>query len=380
MPGSVASDASEAVMFETSFRRANALASGLGLTLALLLSAGCTGRAEEEPVEASRLTDSAGVLSREQRSSIEDYLGFIVSDRGIDYRVVVVDTLRTGIEREAVSRYQSMAIGSQTDGKGLLLLVDVRSREARVEIGYELEYRVRDVEASSMIRNLLAPYFASGDIGAGIEASVERLVEVLESSPEEPTAQAPLVGSGGGGATEALLEGIDSLTPETKVRLQAILVPQERPEDCVKLEMALMRRGIYYQEAPIYDQEWRKNLWPSFPPARLRTIARDWEGPFEIERVGDHAIAYRRGEKSVRIGPQFLRKIEAGWIIDASSVFKYVVYDYSNHWFLRDGDYPYLPLVKSVYAMQPGSSKKFGKAWMLDRSRLSKDALPTTAR
>lgn len=146
------------------------------------------------------------------------------------------------------------------------------------------------------------------------------------------------------------------------------MVPQERPEDCVKLEMALMHRGIYYQEAPMYDLEWRRNSRPSFPSHRLKTIARELDGPFAVERVGNHAIAYRQGEKSERIGPQFLRLTNDGWIVDASSVFRYVVYDYSNRWFLVDGDYPYLALVKKVYSMKPGSSKKRGRTWMVDRS------------
>lgn len=343
----------------------------VGLAAALSLATGCDREGEDvvsEPTHSSdrRLTDSADALSASQRQSISDYLEFVAAERKVDYRVVVLDDEAEDLVAEGTALFERMQIGVRTEGRGLLLLVNLRTKEARVEVGYALEHRVRDVEASSMITQFLAPYFASGQIAAGIEASVERLVDLLDPSSEEPTTAPTLVGSGGAGANAALLEGIDRLTPETKAKLGTILVPQASPEDCVELEMTLMRRGIYYRDVPMYDDAWRRAQRPDLPAERLRAIAREWGGPFYVERNGAHAITYFTGDKGMRWGPQFLRRTDAGWIIDASSVAEYIVYDYSNRgWYALDGDYPYLALLRSVYDMKLVSLRNRGSAWTI---------------
>ena len=170
-------------------------------------------------------------------------------------------------------------------------------------------------------------------------------------------------------ATAALFEGIDRLTPETRVRLRTILVPQATPEECVRLEMALMHKGIYFRDAPMYDGAWRRANRPDLPARRLEAIAAEWDAPFKIARSGNHAIAYFEGEKAVRWGPHFLRRTDEGWIIDGSSVARYIVYDYSNRWVAVDGDYPYLALIRGVYDMQHGSLRDRGPAWMIRSAR-----------
>ncbi len=352
---------------------ARAARSALAVALAFCVVAGLalTGCAQETPRTPrrdSRVVDAPGVLSDGQLRSIADYLEFVEFERGVDYRVLVIDDPFADLMQTAVSSYQSMAIGAQTAGQGLLLLVDVGANRARVEVGYGLEHRVRDAEASSMIIQFLAPYFESGQVANGIEASVERLVDVLRPSREETPAGHPVLGSGGAGATEALLAGIDSLTPETKARLKTILVPQAHPEDCVHLEIALMHRGIYYRDVPMYDGAWRRADRPDLPAQRLKSLAREWDGPFEIARAGGHAIVYFTGEKAMRWGPQFLRRTDEGWIVEASLVARYIVYDYSNAtWYAVDGDYPYLNLIKQVFPMMPTRLHERGPAWVIDR-------------
>ncbi len=341
----------------------------LGLVAIVAASAGCRREPASTPDARAKVADAADVLSAGQSRSIADYLEFVESERGVDFRVVVLADAGTDLAREAVARYETLGIGSRTAGKGLLLLVDPGAAEARVEVGYELEHRVRDAEASSMIRDLLAPYFATGDVAAGIEAATERLVEILEPTRQEAAAASPLIGSGGAGATAALLEGIDSLTPKTRARLAEILVPQPRPEDCVHLELALMHRGIYYRDAPMYDEAWRRANRPDLPARRLKAIAREWDGPFAVEASGDHAITYYTGDKARRWGPQFLRRTDEGWIVEASAVARFIVYDYSNNaWYALDGDYPHLALVKRVYDMKRVSLRGRGAAWMIDRA------------
>ena len=334
------------------------------LVVGLGVAAGCRWPGEGGASGIVRLVDEAGILSAMQKASIEHYLEFIDTDRGVDYRVVVIDSAGTDLVGEGVTRYQQMGVGRRTEGKGLLLLINVGAREARVEVGYDLEHRVRDVEASSMIRDLLAPYFAGGEAAMGIEASVERLVEVLEPTRNDVATGPPLSRSGGAGAT-ALLAGIEELTPAAEARLAEIMVPQAKPEDCVHLEMALMHKGIYYNDVPMYDEAWRRSLRPGMPARRLKALAAKFDGPFEIVRSGDHAISAYRGENAELWGPRFLRRTAGGWIIDGTAAAENIIYDYSNRWVAVDGDYPYLPLIHRAYEMRPGTLRSRGAAWIM---------------
>lgn len=119
----------------------------------------------------------------------------------------------------------------------------------------------------------------------------------------------------------------------------------------------------------MYDEAWRRASRPDFPAHRLKSIAKEWDGPFEVEQAGDHAISYFQGNKGSLWGPQFLQLTDSGWIIDASSVAEFIVYDYSNQfWYAVDGDYPYLALIKKVYDMKRVSLNQRGRAWMIDTS------------
>ena len=331
------------------------------LALGLAVGAAC-GRG---PV---RVVDVAGALTPQRIDSITHYLEFVEAERGVDYRVVVLREEELDLVTEGVARYERLRVGRRTGGRGLVLVINMATEEARVEVGLDLEHRVRDIEASSMIRDLLAPYFVSGDPGLGVEASVERLVEILEPTREdEDPAGRPLERAGGAGASHALLEGIQKLTPEARARLRLIMVPQRRPEDCVELEMALMARGIYYPDVPMYDAAFRRVGRPSTGSRRLKSLAARYDGPFEIVRDGDHAIAAYHGEGHELWGPRFLRRTPSGWIIDGTTAYENIIYGYDNTWALVDGDYPYLKLVKRAYDMQPGTFRTRGPGWILAR-------------
>lgn len=158
---------------------------------------------------------------------------------------------------------------------------------------------------------------------------------------------------------------IEELTPETKMMLGKIMVPQASPERCVRLEIALMRQGFYYRDVTLYDKAWRRPVATSAPSRQLKADAREMEGQFAVKLDGGHAIAYFQGGKARVVGPRFLRLTEAGWILDTSSVYDNIIYGSENHWAAVDGDYPYLRLLKSVYDMKPVRLEKRGRAWAI---------------
>jgi len=55
-------------------------------------------------------------------------------------------------------------------------VVAVKDRRVRAEVGYDLEQFVTDGYASEVSRNDMAPLFARGEYGAGLQAGVTRII------------------------------------------------------------------------------------------------------------------------------------------------------------------------------------------------------------
>ena len=76
----------------------------------------------------------------------------------------------------------------------------------------------------------------------------------------------------------------------------------------------------------------------------------------------DRAVAYYPDARD--LGPVFLRREPAGWIIDASAGARIIVYDYSNAgWYARDEGSPYLPLLLRSLPLRRVALAGGGAAW-----------------
>jgi len=97
--------------------------------------------------------------------------------------VVVVATVPTyqpfgSIDDYAVKLFENhgRGIGSKEAGNGVLVLLAVNDRKARIEVGYGLEGAITDGYSGETIRQYMAPYFRDGRYGEGLKAAVARLI------------------------------------------------------------------------------------------------------------------------------------------------------------------------------------------------------------
>jgi uncharacterized protein len=70
-----------------------------------------------------------------------------------------------------------------------LLLVVLRERKVRIEVGYGLEGTLTDLRSARIIRNEIVPRFRAGDLPGGIAAGVRAILGTIEgtySAPETP--------------------------------------------------------------------------------------------------------------------------------------------------------------------------------------------------
>lgn len=97
--------------------------------------------------------------------------------------VVVVATVETvepyaDIREYAVKMFENhgRGIGEKGRDNGLLILVAIKQREVRVEVGYELEAFITDGFSGQTSRQDMAPAFARGEFGEGLVAGTSRII------------------------------------------------------------------------------------------------------------------------------------------------------------------------------------------------------------
>ncbi|MDD8025096.1 MAG: TPM domain-containing protein [Acidobacteriota bacterium] len=138
-------------------------------------------------------TDAAGFLSpaavRELDFSLEDW------ERTTGYQFLVYIDRTTGgypIEEYAVKAFQAWKVGRKGLDDGLVLFIMADDRKMRIEVGYGLEDKVTDLQASRIINDILAPGIQAGDRDGAVRravAEVQTIVAGGATANEEPSSR-----------------------------------------------------------------------------------------------------------------------------------------------------------------------------------------------
>jgi uncharacterized protein len=103
------------------------------------------------------------------------------------------------VENVAVRLEELWKVGRKGADNGVLLVVFVKERKLRIEVGYGLEPVITDAVAASIIRDAIVPRFREGRYAAGLEAAVN---EVFAGIGGEPATRAAGRGRRPGGAAD----------------------------------------------------------------------------------------------------------------------------------------------------------------------------------
>ena len=158
---------------------------------ALLLAWGAAHADDVVPVPplGAPVVDLANTLTPQQVAALDSKLGAFATAHGSQVAVLIVPT--TGpedIEQYSIRVVDAWKLGRQGVDDGVLLLVARDDRRARIEVGYGLEGALPDATANRIIDEVLVPHFRAGDYYGGIDASVDRIIGVIEGEPLPPPA------------------------------------------------------------------------------------------------------------------------------------------------------------------------------------------------
>ena len=129
--------------------------------------------------------DFAKVLSIRDEKAIEEKLRSHRASTSNEIAVVVIPSLQgRQLEQFSIRLARSWGIGKKAENNGILLLVAMRERKIRIEVGYGLEAILTDAIAGSIIRNEMTPHFRRGYSNRGVDAGVTAIIDVLGGDHE----------------------------------------------------------------------------------------------------------------------------------------------------------------------------------------------------
>ena len=73
-------------------------------------------------------------------------------------------------------------LGQKGTENGVLLLLALRERKVRIEVGYGLEGTLTDLRSAHIIRQEIVPRFRNGDLSGGIAAGAHAILDTIEGT------------------------------------------------------------------------------------------------------------------------------------------------------------------------------------------------------
>ncbi|HEX4414062.1 MAG TPA: TPM domain-containing protein [Lacipirellulaceae bacterium] len=127
------------------------------------------------------VNDFAALLTPAEKASLEARCRQLRERTGAQLSVVTLKSLEGGnIEDFSVKLFKRWGIGQKDQKNGVLLIVAMDERLARIETGYGIEPIIPDILAARIIDNQLKPQFRNHQYEAGLRSTVNAICELIE--------------------------------------------------------------------------------------------------------------------------------------------------------------------------------------------------------
>ncbi len=206
---------------------ARSIGASLAFLAVLLASTQAFGQVEIPPVPdgGHYILDRANVVSQDAGEHIGEIQRVAAEQHRTQIVVVTIDNMRSygggsmAIEEFARQWFDEWGIGIRRGGelynRGILLLVSVGDRKARIELGAEWGHRW-DAYCKRVMDEMIVPQFKSGDYSLGIIRGVDALSKMAERGPDADPPKASLADRWLGEA-ERWTEELSYFSPETQL-------------------------------------------------------------------------------------------------------------------------------------------------------------------
>jgi uncharacterized protein len=121
------------------------------------------------------VNDFSNTLDAAGKQTLETYCANLERATGVQMAIVLVPTLDgEDIEGAANRLYREWGIGKKGKDEGILILLAVKDRKSRAEIGYGVEPVISDGAAGGILRQI-RPILQQGNYGGALLAAAEQM-------------------------------------------------------------------------------------------------------------------------------------------------------------------------------------------------------------
>ncbi len=147
------------------------------------------------PLAGQRVHDLAGVLSETQKQTLTQRLADFEKTTSNQVALLIIPTLEGElIENFSLQVAEAWKIGQKGRDNGLLIVIAVKDRKYRFEVGYGLEGALPDGFVGSVGRQYFRPNFQQGDYFTGITQALEAIEKAskgeYQAMPAKPEKRA----------------------------------------------------------------------------------------------------------------------------------------------------------------------------------------------
>jgi uncharacterized protein len=146
------------------------------------------------PTLSGRIVDLARILPAEVAADLVHELEAHEAKTGNQVAVLTLPSLEGEPLEEFSHRVATTwKLGQKGTDNGALLLVAMKERRIRIEVGYGLEGALTDARSAQIIRNHIVPRFRAGDLQGGIATGVRAILGTIEGTYSVTEGQPALV-------------------------------------------------------------------------------------------------------------------------------------------------------------------------------------------
>ena len=297
---------------------------------------------------APSVDDRAALLTAGERARIAEYHAALRAGHDIDYRVLAVGA-GGDLERTAHEHFERAHVGSlSAHGRGLLLVIDVSSDRARLEVSTSLEGVYTDAFVAYVQNRQMAPFFAAGRVADGILATTELIVGRAQDAAagEEFVPAMPASSMGGGASAAAAIGTASDPSEEFKRQTQRVDVTGKTPLQVVESYHERMGRRDARSDLALYSSATVSMLrnWV-VTPAQMDNVAKTYRA-CTVDGVHSRAdaavVRYRVDQR--QCAPYFLRREDDAWKLDLATLSSTIRFNHDNEWRFEPplpGDYAF---------------------------------------
>ncbi len=135
---------------------------------------------EEIPILNHYVNDFTATLSVEQRLHLERKLKKYDDTTSNQIVILMISKLEgSDLFDYSIRVAEKNKIGRKGKDNGILILIVKDYRKVRIEVGYGLEEIIPDAVASSIIRNIMIPYFKAGNFFEGLDKGISTIQDAI---------------------------------------------------------------------------------------------------------------------------------------------------------------------------------------------------------